>query len=68
MIALEDYQQLIATCLDEQVKKQKQIDIPAIDLGSLGELEDAPGEREDDLAAACRMLKRPQLFLWLTKS
>lgn len=52
VIALEDYQQLIATCLDEQVKKQKQIDIPAIDLGGLGELEDVPGEREDDLAAA----------------
>jgi len=52
VIALEDYQELIATCLDEQVKKQKQIDIPAIDLDGLADLEEAPGDREDDLTAA----------------
>jgi len=52
VITLEDYQQLIAKYLDEQVKKQEQVDIPAIELGDLGDLEDAPGDMEDDLAAA----------------
>ena len=52
VIALEDYQQLIAKPLDEKANKQQQVDISAIELGDLGDLEDAPGETEDDLAAS----------------
>ncbi len=52
VITLQDYQQLIAKYLDEQVKKQDHVDIPAIDLGDLGDLQDAPGEVEDDLATS----------------
>jgi len=52
VIALEDYQQLIAKPLDEKANKQQQVDISAIELGDLGDLEDAPGETEDDLATS----------------
>lgn len=52
VITLEDYQQLIAKYLDEQVKKQQHVDVPAIDLGDLADLQDTPGEMEDDLATA----------------
>ncbi len=54
VITSEDYQQLIAKHLDEQVKQQKQdaLEIQPIELGDFGDLEDAPGEIADDLAAS----------------
>uniref|UniRef100_B8HLD5 Type II secretion system protein E n=1 Tax=Cyanothece sp. (strain PCC 7425 / ATCC 29141) TaxID=395961 RepID=B8HLD5_CYAP4 len=58
VITLEDYQQLIARFLDEQVKKQQQEPSKALeidlgeDLEAIGVLDEAPGEEEIDLANA----------------
>jgi type IV pilus assembly protein PilB len=54
VVTLEDYQQLIAKYLDEQVKKQNQVEIQPIELDELvglGEFQEIPKE-EDDLATS----------------
>lgn len=59
VITLEDYQQLIAKYLDEQVRKQKEVIQAQVeidleeDLEAIGgvELQDVPGESETDLEA-----------------
>lgn len=54
VITLEDYQHLIAKFLDEQAKKQGQVDIQPIELDGLdglGNLQEVPRE-EDDLATS----------------
>ncbi|MBW4551680.1 MAG: GspE/PulE family protein [Aphanocapsa sp. GSE-SYN-MK-11-07L] len=58
VITLEDYQQLIAKYLDEQVRKQELVVAQDVnvdlgdDLEAIGVLDDAPGEEEIDLATA----------------
>jgi type IV pilus assembly protein PilB len=58
VITLEDYQLLIAKYLDEQVKRQEQLNIQPIDvdlgddLDAIGGLEDGPADMEADLDAA----------------
>lgn len=55
VITLEDYQQLIAKYLDEQVKRQKQpelLEIQPIELDAFADLQDTPSEIDNDLAAS----------------
>ncbi|NJO21156.1 MAG: Flp pilus assembly complex ATPase component TadA, partial [Spirulinaceae cyanobacterium RM2_2_10] len=57
VVTVEDYQHLIQSYLDEQIKRtkaleeQKAVDVSDI-VDDLGNLEDAPDEVEDDLGAA----------------